>query len=66
MGQVILENVAAEINRSGTHKIILISCIDPDKTGKPFFVELSYTGGKNTFSGGTFSFAMTKVFNTSW
>jgi hypothetical protein len=32
----------------------------------PFYVECQYTGGKNSFQNGTFTFAIAKAFNAQW
>jgi hypothetical protein len=55
-----------EIDRTGSHKVYLAAKLQAlsgsDKT--PFYVEANYTSGKNGFSGGAFSFAVSK--SLSW
>ena len=53
------------INRTGSHKVYLatkLQALSGDKT--PFYIEANYTSGKDSFSGGTFSFGVSK--SLSW
>jgi hypothetical protein len=58
--------VYEEIDRTGSHKVYLATKLQAlsgsDKA--PFYVEVNYTSGKNGFSGGAFSFAVSK--SLSW
>jgi hypothetical protein len=58
--------VYEELNRTGSQKIYLATKLQAlsgsDKT--PFYLEANYTSGKNGFSGGAFSFAVSK--SLSW
>ncbi|HQQ76759.1 MAG TPA: hypothetical protein PLB01_05350 [Thermoanaerobaculia bacterium] len=58
--------VYEEIDRTGSHRIYLAAKLQAlsgsDKT--PFYVEANYVSGKNGFSGGAFSFAVSK--SLSW
>ncbi|KAA0255540.1 hypothetical protein FBQ97_00165 [Acidobacteria bacterium ACD] len=61
--------VSTELDRTSTHKAILIAKVEPlsGQDGKsPFFIECQYTGGRNSFDGGSFSFAITKAFSAGW
>ncbi|KAA0250603.1 MAG: hypothetical protein EDX89_22645 [Acidobacteria bacterium] len=61
--------VSTELDRTSTHKAILIAKVEPlsGQNGKsPFFIECQYTGGRNSFDGGSFSFAITKAFSAGW
>lgn len=57
--------VSKELQDNDTHKIIaIIKLTDAGviaKEDQPFYLELNYTGGRNTINDGTFSVAITKA-----
>jgi hypothetical protein len=58
--------VNAELDGTTSHKAYMACRIDKlsGKDSDPFYLEANYTGGKNTFSGGTFSIGVSKTI--SW
>jgi hypothetical protein len=64
--------VSAELRHTSSHKAYMAARIDalsakPNATStvdSPFYFEVNYTGGKNSFGGGTFSIAFSKTL--SW
>jgi len=66
-------DLSNEIDRSSIHKILGVMKIKQlsgetvdDSTKDPFYLELGYTGGKNSFNNGTFSMTFTKAWDSAW
>jgi hypothetical protein len=58
-----------DVDHTGTSKLLMLAKIQPLSGGNstdPFFLEFSYTGGKDSFNDGTFAITITKAFDTMW